>query len=228
MAALREAEREQFAGPLSLQPAEHILRGREQVGGRRRLGPGGEVAVARHGRVAEAGIVGGDEDEAGACEHRTARWPLEALAPGLELAGDVGIRRGVVVRGRRAVYVGDDRHRPGPPRHGDVPGRDRRRGPPLAGKPRIDRAVGDLVRVEPEVDVDAELIGEVVEVLVELDPRVEVGARGSGRRVRRDSINIEETAAVTVSTRPVHAPVVGGHCSWHRRHAHDAERYCGK
>ena len=81
------------------------------------------------------------------------------------------------------MQVGDGGERPGLAGHRDVPGRDRGcRAHPARGY-HVDCAVGHLVAVEPVLDVDREVLGEVVEVLVELDPGVEVGAGVGGRRM---------------------------------------------
>jgi hypothetical protein len=42
---------------------QHVVGGLEQVDGRRRLGGGVEVAMAGHGRVTRAEVVGGDVDD---------------------------------------------------------------------------------------------------------------------------------------------------------------------
>jgi hypothetical protein len=58
VATLREAEGEQLVAAPDPQAPQRVTRGREQVDGRRRLGGGVEVAVARHGRFAHAEVVG--------------------------------------------------------------------------------------------------------------------------------------------------------------------------
>ena len=135
---------------------------------------------------------------------------VEALAALFELAEDVRDGRRVVERDRRAVLVGDGGERSGLAGHRDVPGGDRGRRARPARSCHVHGAVGHLVAVEPVLDVDREVRGELVEVLVELDPRVEVRPRVGGRRVRRDPLEPEQATAVTVPARPARVTAAPG------------------
>jgi hypothetical protein len=90
--ALREAEREQRAVSRHLQIVEHGVGGGEQVASCGGLTVGVEVPVAGDGGVAEAEVVRGDVDKAGAGEDGVRRRAVEALPIGIDVAGDVRVR----------------------------------------------------------------------------------------------------------------------------------------
>ena len=198
MSALGEAEDEELAVLPGLQIGEDLLRRRQQVDRGGRLGGRVEIAMARDRRAAQTEIVRRDVDEAVSGEDRRGRRSLEALAPRVEIAEGVRVRRDVVEGNRGAVHVGHGRERSGFARHRHHAGDGGRPREGLSRQHRVIRAVGHLVAVEAVLECDGEVLGKLEEVLIESNPLLEVCAGVVRRRIRAHFLVADQSPPVAL------------------------------